>query len=82
MLKQKYEPREDARIAKHWPTMTGELMIVREVHWEDERNVRNESLIFFWVGQCADELLISSGILVAAAEKAEIELFNEDNSHK
>ncbi len=80
LLKKKYEARADARVAKNWPVVSGELKIVREIHWEDERNQKNESLMFFKVGTHDDECLIFSGALVSAAKKAEIELFNEDDN--
>ncbi len=77
MLKTSYEARKDARISKEYPVASGELKIKRETHWNDERNERDESLIFFHVGSHPDELLIFSGVMVAAAEKAGIELFTE-----
>ena len=76
MLKTHYESRPDARVAKNYPTITGELKVRREIEWNDERNTKNETLIFFQIGG-GDECLIFSGALVAAAEKANIELFSE-----
>jgi hypothetical protein len=80
MLKAKvsdYKERADARVAKNFPTVSGELKIKREVEWHDERNERDETLIFFHVGSHPDECLIFSGALVAAANKAGIELLSE-----
>ncbi len=79
LLKTEYKPREDAKISKEWPTVSGELKILREFHWDDERNTDNESLIIFKVGSHPAELLTFSGVLVAAAEKAEIELISESD---
>jgi len=79
MLKAKvsdYHARADARVAKNFPTITGEFKVDREIEWQDERNKLGETLIFFRVGG-SDECLIFSGALVAAAAKAEIELFTE-----
>ncbi len=77
MLKTEYQERADARVAKNFPTVTGELKVLREVEWDDVRNEKNETLIFFKVGSHGDECLIFSGALVAAAKKAGVELFSE-----
>ena len=77
MLKTEYAERADARVAKNFPTVSGELKVLREIDWEDERNTKNESLIFFKVGDHPEECLIFSGAMVAAANKAGIELFSE-----
>ncbi len=78
MLKTEYHERADARVAKNFPTVTGELKIDREIEWQDERNKLGETLIFFRVGG-SEECLIFSGALVAAAKKAGVELFSEVN---
>jgi hypothetical protein len=83
MLKEKvsdYKERADARVAKNFPTVSGELKIKREIEWADERNERDETLIFFHVGSHPDECLIFSGALVAAAKKAGIELLSETDN--
>ena len=77
LIKQKYEAREDAKVSKEWTPKSGELKILREIEWNSDKNDKDETLIFFKVGQHPEEHLTFSGMLVAAANKANIELISE-----
>ncbi len=77
LLKSEYHAREDAKVSKEWTPKSGELKILREIEWNSDRNDKDETLVFFKVGNHPEEHLTFSGMLVAAAQKAGIELIIE-----